>query len=147
MVQTDRPILAPKHILIVGSGELGAAVAKELVDQGNTVHVLDKRPGAFDRLSGTALEERRIIQVVGDGTSHDDLVRAGVRDVDVFMSLMTNDTANILAAQVAKHEFNVEVVVCRVDDSDLQSMYEDMGLIAIGATSLLAEVAVQAATA
>ena len=147
MVQADRPLLGLKHILIVGSGELGAAVAKELVDLGNTVHVLDTEPEAFDRLPNTALEERRIVPVVGDGTSHDDLVSAGVRDVEVFMSLMTNDTANILAAQAARHEFNVEVVVCRVDDPELQSMYEGMGLIAVGATSLLAEVAVQAATA
>ena len=147
MVLTDRPILGPKHILIVGSGELGAAVAKALVDQGNTVHVLDRTPGAFDRLPGGAVEEQRIIPVVGDGTSHDDLARAGIQEVDVFMSAMRNDSDNILSAQVAKHEFNVDVVVCRVDDPDLQSMYEELGLITIGATSLLVEVAVQTATA
>jgi trk system potassium uptake protein TrkA len=147
MVLTDRPILGPKHILIVGCSELGAVVARVLADQGNTVHVLDRTPDVFDHLPDTAVEERRIIPVVGDGTSHEDLARAGIRDVDVFMSLMTNDTSNILAAQVAKHDFGVEIVVCRVDDPDLQSMYEDMGLMAIGATSLLVEVAVHAATA
>ena len=86
MVLADRPILGPKHILIVGSGELGAAVAMELVDHGNTVHVLDRTPDAFDRLPSRTVEEQRIIPVVGDGTSHDDLVRAGIREVDVFMS-------------------------------------------------------------
>ena len=147
MVLADRPILGPKHILIVGSGDLGAAVAMALVAQGNTVHVLDRTPEAFDRLPDGAVEEQRIIPVVGDGTSHHDLVRAGIREVDVFMSVMRNDSDNILAAQVAKHEFNVDVVVCRVDDPDLQNMYEEMGLITIGATSLLVEVAVQTATA
>ena len=147
MVLTDRPILGPKHILIVGSGELGAAVAKALVDQGNTVNVLDRTPDAFDRLPSGAVEEQRIVPVVGDGASHDDLARAGIREVDVFMSLMRYDSDNILAAQVAKHEFSVDVVVCRVDDPELQSMYEEMGLITIGATSLLVEVAVQTATA
>ncbi|MCY4529925.1 MAG: NAD-binding protein [Chloroflexi bacterium] len=147
MVLADRPILGPKHILIVGSGDLGAAVAMALVAQGNTVHVLDRTPEAFDRLPDGAVEEQRIIPVVGDGTSHHDLVRAGIRGVDVFMSVMRNDSDNILAAQVATHEFNVDVVVCRVDDPDLQNMYEEMGLITIGATSLLVEVAVQTATA
>ncbi len=118
-----------------------------LVAQGNTVHVLDRTPEAFDRLPDGAVEEQRIIPVVGDGTSHHDLVRAGIRGVDVFMSVMRNDSDNILAAQVATHEFNVDVVVCRVDDPDLQNMYEEMGLITIGATSLLVEVAVQTATA
>ena len=93
------------------------------------------------------MEEGRIVPVVGDGTSHDDLARAGIREVDVFMSLMRNDSDNILTAQVAKHEFSVDVVVCRVDDPELQSMYEEMGLITIGATSLLVDVAVQTATA
>ena len=147
MVLSDRPLLGPRHILIVGCSELGAEVARVLADQGNTVHILDRTPDTFEQLPGTALDERRIIPIVGDGTSHDDLMRAGIRDADVFMSLLTNDTANILAAQAAKHEFNVEVVVCRIDDPDLQGMYEDWGLIAIGATSLLVEVAVQAATA
>ena len=147
MVLIDRPILGPKHILIVGSGDLGAVVAKALVDQGNTVHVLDRTPDSFDRLPSGAVEEGRIVPVVGDGTSHDDLARAGIREVDVFMSLMRNDSDNILTAQVAKHEFSVDVVVCRVDDPELQSMYEEMGLITIGATSLLVEVAVQTATA
>ena len=147
MVLVDRPILGPKHILIVGSGDLGAVVAKALVDQGNTVHVLDRTPDSFDRLPSGAVEEGRIVPVVGDGTSHDDLARAGIREVDVFMSLMRNDSDNILTAQVAKHEFSVDVVVCRVDDPELQSMYEEMGLITIGATSLLVDVAVQTATA
>ena len=147
MVLVDRPILGPKHILIVGSGDLGAVVAKALVDQGNTVHVLDRTPDSFDRLPSGAVEEGRIVPVVGDGTSHDDLARAGIREVDVFMSLMRNDSDNILSAQVAKHEFSVDVVVCRVDDPELQSMYEEMGLITIGATSLLVDVAVQTATA
>ena len=106
-----------------------------------------KSPAAFDRLPRGAVEEGRIIPVVGDGASHHDLDRAGIREVDVFMSVMRNDSDNILAAQVAKHEFNVEVAVCRVDDPDLQNMYEEMGLITIGATSLLVEVAVQTATA
>ncbi len=143
----DRPLLGPNHILIVGCGELGATIARELVEHGNTVHVLDRTPRAFERLPETAVEEGRILPFAGDGASHQDLIRAGIRDVDVFMSLMSSDTANILSAQAAKQVFGVEVVVCRVDDRDLQGMYEEMGLIAIGATSLLVDVAVQSATA
>lgn len=146
MAWTDRPVFGPKRILIMGAGEVGVTVANVLVSQGNTVHILDRAPGALDRLPKAAIEKRRIVPVVGDGTSLDDLIRAGVQGVDVFMSLTTDDVANVLAAQVAKHEFNVEVV-CRVDDPDLQSMYKESGLIAISGTSLLAHAAVQAVTA
>ncbi len=143
----DRPLLGPKHILIVGCDELGATVTRELVEHGNTVHVLDRTPRAFEGLPESAVEERRILPFVGDGTSHQDLIRAGIREVDVFMSLTSSDTANILSAQAAKQVFSVEVVVCRVDDRALQSMYEEMGLITIGATSLLFDIAVHSATA
>ena len=147
MVQLDRPALGPKHILIVGCTELGAAVAGALADQGNTVHMLDTEPVSFDRLPQARLDERRIVPFVGDGTSQEDLMKAGVLGMNVFMALTSHDTTNILAAQLAKHEYQVEVVVCRVDDADLQKMYNDLGLIAIGATALLTDTAIRAATA
>jgi trk system potassium uptake protein TrkA len=147
MVQIDRPGLGPKHILIVGCTELGTAVATALADQGNTVHIIDAESVSFDRLSKSQIDEHRIVPSVGDGTSQENLLKADVLGVDVFMALTTHDTTNILAAQLAKHQFQVEVVVCRVDDSDLQMMYNDLGLIAIGATALLADIAIQAATA
>jgi trk system potassium uptake protein TrkA len=147
MVQIDRPVLGPKHILIVGCTELGTAVATALADLGNTVHILDTESVAFDRLSKSQIDEHRIVPFVGDGTSQENLLKADVLGVDVFMALTTHDTTNILTAQLAKHHFQVEVVVCRVDDSDLQMMYNDLGLIAIGANALLADTAIQAATA
>lgn len=147
MVLPDRPVLGPKHVLIVGCSELGAAVAEMLADQGYTIHVLDVEPAAFDRLPRSRVEEEVVVPLVGDGTTQEDLMRAGVPEVDVFMALTTSDTTNVLAAQVAKHLFQVEVVVCRVDTPDLQQMYSELGLIAIGATGMLSENAVQAAMA
>ena len=147
MTQLDRPALGPKHILIVGCTELGAAVAGTLADQGNTVHILDVDPISFDRLPQTRLDDQRIVPFVGDGTSREELMKAGVLGMNVFMALTSSDATNILAAQLAKHEHQVEVVVCRVDDTDLKKMYNDLGLIAIGATALLADTATRAATA
>ena len=148
MVQFDRPVLGPKRILIVGCSELGAAVAATLADQGHTVQILDVEPTAFDRLPQAArVQEQVIVPLVGDGTTQEDLMRASVSGVDVLMALTTSDTTNALAAQMAKHAFQVEVVVCRVDDPNLQQMYSELGLIAIGATGVLAESAVQAAMA
>ncbi len=147
MVHLDRPILGPKHILIVGCTELGTTVATALADQGNTIHILDTEPISFDRLPKAQIEDQRIVPFIGDGTSQEDLMRAGIPGVNVFMALTPDDATNILAAQLAKHQYQVEVVVCRVDDEDLQKMFNELGLIAIGATSLLADEAVQAAMA
>lgn len=147
MVQSDRPILGLRYILIAGCSELGAAVATELANQGNKVHVLDEKPSSFDRIPSEIREAQRIETTIGDGAAPDDLMKARIQEVDVFMSLTNRDTTNILSAQIAKRGYNVDIVVCRVDNPDLQTMCQEMGLTAIGATSLLIDHAVRAASA
>lgn len=147
MVQSDRPILGPRYILIAGCSELGAAVATALANLGNKVHVLDEKPSSFDRIPSDLREAQRIETAIGDGAAPDDLMKARIQDVDIFMSLTNRDTTNILAAQIAKRGYNVDIVVCRVDNPDLQIMCQEMGLNAIGATSLLIDHAIRAASA
>lgn len=147
MVQSDRPILGPRYVLIVGCSELGASTASALAEQGNKVHVLDENLSSFERIPYELREAQRVETTLGDGAAPDDLMKARIQEVDVFMSLTNRDTTNILAAQTAKREYNVDVVVCRVDNPDLQAMCQEMGLIAIGATSLLVDHAVRAASA
>ena len=146
MVQSDRPILGPRYVLIAGCSELGASAARALAEQGNKVHVLDEKHSSFDRIPSELREAQRVETTLGDCTAPDDLMRARIQEVDVFMSLTNRDTTNILAAQIAKRD-NVDVVVCRVDNPDLQAMCQETGLIAIGATSLLVDHAVRAASA
>ena len=54
----------------------------------------------------------------------------------MFMALSGVDTLNALTGQMAKHLFQVPTVVCRIDDPTLQEMYEELGIVAISATSL-----------
>lgn len=147
MVQSDRPILGPRYVLIVGCSELGASAASALAEQGNKVHVLDENLSSFERIPYELREAQRVETTLGDGAAPDDLMKARIQEVDVFMSLTNRDTTNILAAQIAKRGYNVDVVVCRVDNPDLQAMCQETGLIAIGATSLLVDHAVRAASA
>lgn len=146
MVQSDRPILGPRHVLIAGCSELGASAASALAEQGNNVYVMDEKQSSFDRIPSELREAQRVETTLGDCTAPDDLMKARIREVDVFMSLTNRDTTNILAAQIAKRGYNVDVVVCRVDNPDLQVMCQEMGLVAIGATSLLVDHAVRAAS-
>ena len=38
------------HVVIVGCGRVGSALAADLVNNGHTVAVIDRRPEAFSRL-------------------------------------------------------------------------------------------------
>ena len=74
------------------------------------------------------------------------MLKAAVEDADVFMALSDSDTRNALAAQVASNIFRVPTVICRVEDPIMQKVYAGLGIVALGATTLVAENAVKAAS-
>ncbi len=112
------------NIIIMGCGRVGAQLAALLDRDGHKVTVLDVDQYSFRRLhdnfSGTAL--------VGEGTDEDALRKAGIEDADVFVSVTQGDNRNVMAAQIAKHIFNVPKVVCRIYDPLRKDMYSDLGL-------------------
>ena len=72
--------------------------------------------------------------LLGDGMVEDDLIRAGIRDVDVFVSVDVRDNCNSLASQKAKHIFHVPQVICRIGDPVKQQIYLNLGLNAVSPT-------------
>ena len=118
----------------MGCGRVGAALASMLDAEGHKVTVLDTDPYSFRRLpasfGGTAL--------LGSGADEDALKRAGIEEADVFVALTQGDNRNVLAAQTAKHIFNVPRVVCRIYDPLRQEMYSSLGLEAISPTTVFA---------
>jgi trk system potassium uptake protein TrkA len=112
------------NIMIMGCGRVGAQIAALLDRDGHKVTVLDVEQYSFRRLpenfGGTAL--------VGDGTDEDALKKAGIEDADVFVSVTQGDNRNVMAAQIAKHIFNVPKVVCRIYDPLREQMYGALGL-------------------
>lgn len=146
MLQTDRTTVGNRKVTIMGCGGLAASVAVTLSDQGYSVHILDRRIDSFNRLPPGKTESGEIVPIVGDGTLQNDLLKAAVEDADVFMALSESDTRNALAAQIASNIFRVPTVVCRVEDPIMQKVYSGLGIVTIGATTLVADNAVKAAS-
>lgn len=118
----------------MGCGRLGARLAGLLDASGHNVTILDMDSYAFRRLPsdfhGTAL--------VGDGVDEETLRRAGIEEVDAFLSLTEGDNRNIMAAQIAKHIFNVPRAMCRIYDPLRQEVYDMLGLETFSPTALFA---------
>ena len=146
MLQTDRTTVGDRKVTIMGCGGLAASVAITLSDQGYGIHILDLRIESFNRLPPGKTQSGEIIPIVGDGTLQQDLLKAAIEDADVFMALSDSDTRNALAAQVASNIFRVPTVICRVEDPIMQKVYAGLGIVALGATNLVAENAVNAAS-
>jgi len=122
-------------IVIMGCGRVGAQLAGLLDADGHTVAVLDTDTYSFRRLAptfgGTAL--------VGNGIDEAALRRAGIEEADVFVALTQGDNRNVMAAQIAKHIFNVPRVICRIYDPLRQELYDTLGIEAFSPTTIFAQ--------
>ena len=127
------------RVVVMGCGGLGSAVTASLSERGHAVHVLDPDVSAFDALPQSRIEDGGIVTCAGDGTVGRDLINVSTPVADVFMALSGSDTKNALAAQLARQIYGVPRVVCRIDDSAMCEMYEELGLIAVSSTNLAAQ--------
>ena len=122
-------------IIIMGCGRVGAQLACLLEQDGHEITVIDTDAYSFRRLppdfNGTAL--------LGNGMDEDTLERAGIREADVFVAMTQGDNRNVMAAQIAKHIFNVPRVISRIYDPLRQELYDTLGLEAFSPTSIFAE--------
>jgi len=78
--------------------------------------------------------------LVGNGIDQEALKRAGIEQADVFIALTQGDNRNIMAAQIARHIFNVPRVLCRIYDPLRQELYSNLGLEAISPTTVFAQI-------
>lgn len=122
--------------LIMGCGRVGARLAGMLDTEGHSVTILDTDTYSFRRLpsdfKGSAL--------VGNGLDQEVLKRAGIEEADAFVATTQGDNRNIMAAQIAKHIFNVPKVISRIYDPLRQEMYEKMGLETISPTTIFTQI-------
>jgi trk system potassium uptake protein TrkA len=122
-------------VIIMGCSRVGGRLAGLLDADGHSVTILDTDAYSFRRLptefKGTAL--------VGNGIDQDVLKRAGIEEVDAFVTLTQGDNRNVMAAQIAKHIFHVPKVVCRIYDPMRQELYSTLGLETLSPTTTFAQ--------
>src|SRR2546426_12692440 len=77
--------------------------------------------------------------VFGSAVDEDILRRAGTDRAEAFVAVTNADTTNIMAAQLAQHEFGVKNVVCRIYDPARAGVYAELGLETICPTTIGAD--------
>lgn len=112
------------HIVIMGCGRVGSLLARQLSEAGHSVAVIDRDPEAFRRLG----PEFRGQQVLGMGFDRDTLIKARIGEAHAFAAISSGDNSNIIAARVAREQFNVETVVARIYDPKRAAVYERLGI-------------------
>jgi trk system potassium uptake protein len=122
-------------VIIMGCGRVGEQVSQIMASEGHEVVVIDYDAEALARL-GPGFKGRR---VKGVGFDKDILIEAGIEDADAFAATSSSDTANIIAARIARNFFHVPRVVARLYDPRKAEIYQRLGLMTISSTTWGAE--------
>lgn len=102
-------------ILILGSGQVGSAIAQELaVISSNDITIVDTDETALKNIS-SRLDVRTMI---GNGASPAVLENAGANDTDMLLALTRSDETNLVACRLAADLFNIPQRIARVRASD-----------------------------
>lgn len=112
------------HIVVMGCGRVGSALALSLERLGHEVAVIDRDPQAFRRLGS----EFHGQEVVGTGFDREVLTTAGIHRAEAFAAVSSGDNSNIISARVARETFGVELVVARIYDAKRAAVYERLGI-------------------
>jgi len=123
------------HVVIMGCGRVGSALAHSLENLGGTVAVIDQDPSAFRRLGATFAG----VTVSGIGFDRDVLIEAGIERADAFAAVSSGDNSNIIGARVARETFGVENVVARIYDPRRAEVYQRLGIPTVATVAWTAD--------
>jgi trk/ktr system potassium uptake protein len=128
--------------MIVGSGRVGSAVARQMLEEGHEVSVLDEDPEAIAQLE-KGLDDSWVDSggsfTVGTALEMEALEEAGIERADAFVASTDGDNTNLVIAQIAQKRFDIKTVVVRVLDPARASWYEEQGLRTVCPTKIAIE--------
>ena len=115
------------HIVIAGSGDVGYAVAKQLVAEGHDVALIDRDKTRLER----AMNAADVIGYCGNCANLDVLEEAEVRTADVYIAATSGDEVNLVSCQFAK-KLGAKHTMARIRDPEyigrIDTMREIMDL-------------------
>jgi len=122
------------YVLIAGAGKVGWNLARELIDKGHEVTLIE---GNRDRYLTVDQELEHAVQY-GDATELWVLERAGIQRADLVIAVTGDDEDNILICQVAKEKYLCERIVARVNNPRNYRWFKLLGILpAVSATDLI----------
>jgi len=93
---TPTPI---RYAFIIGGGQVGALLARELEPQGIKIKLIDRNPDRCRELSQVL---NKTVVLNGDGTDQALLEEENVADADVFIALTNDEEENVLSCLLAR---------------------------------------------
>lgn len=100
-------------IIIVGAGEVGYNLSKQLSQEGHDIALVEQNQNQYAKI----VDSLDVHAVYGSGTSYKTLENAGIVNADMLVAATTSDEVNILAVIMAKR-YNVDRTIARVKNPE-----------------------------
>jgi trk system potassium uptake protein TrkA len=123
------------YVVIVGGGRIGRYVARDLVNKGHEVCVIELETGRVESL----VAETGVLVIEGDAADLRYLEQAHAERADVFVATTHEDELNLVACQLARIEFATKRVISRVNDPQNVDIFQALGIEAVSSTRLISE--------
>src|SRR4030065_414806 len=112
------------YIIVVGGGKVGYYLAKELVEEGNEVLIIEKDAGKAERIA----EELGDIARRGGGCEASTMEMAGFGRADMVIAVTGDDEDNLVTCQVAKAKFKVPRAIARINNPKNEEIFKKLRL-------------------
>ena len=111
-------------VLVVGGGKVGYYLAKELIEAGHEVVLMEKDPGRAAQIA----DDIGSIVIARDGCEGNHLAEAGCERADVVAAVTGDDEDNLVICQMAKHHFDVPRTIARVNNPKNERLFRHLGV-------------------
>jgi trk system potassium uptake protein len=123
------------YVLIAGGGRIGRYIAKDLVEKGHEVTILERIASRCEQL----VMETDVLVIEGDACDVRYLEQGHADRADVFVATTHEDDDNLVACQLAKIEFGVKRAISRVNTPKNVEIFETLGIEPVSSTRLISE--------
>jgi trk system potassium uptake protein TrkA len=108
------------RVAIAGAGSVGRSVARELLENGHEVLLIDKDPSAIKRQSVPDAQ-----WLLADACEVTSLEEAGLHECQVVVAATGDDKVNLVVSLLAKTEYGVPRTVARVSNPKNEWMFDE----------------------
>lgn len=107
------------QIILIGGGKLTYFLTKEFTRRGSSTTVINYSPLEAQTLAW----ETTATIIIGDGSDPLVLRDAGAHQADVLVALTSKDDVNLVACQIAMHQYGVPRTIALLNDPDYREAF------------------------
>lgn len=118
------------QIIIVGCGKVGYTLVEQLSGEDHNIVVVDTK----EELVRSITDELDAMGVIGNGTSFQTLLEAGIKHADLLIAVTNSDEQNLLCCVIAKKAGNCKTIARvrnPIYNTELEFLRKELGLAMI----------------